>query len=427
MRDEDRFGNVPLATLFALLHILTYWFNAISLGVVTVLFVAYSLLVRKFTKPFGVRLAMLALVMAVCAGGLAVAMPWSSSELAVHTAKVPLPSNEDISEDNLEIKGHWPMPVKALITDSLNWDYFLRPCQGLVPRNVPLVLVGLAFLALILARPPNRGFWLAGLGVFYLLSLGPFVKHNNRIVAPEPVYTFLYDHVPLFARFLWPNRFVPTVTLCLIALAAGGGVLLRKKVGDLIYAVFLVVVTTSLLVETKEKGFLPFATCPFHDSAIYGTLKQEKGVAVMNLPLTESPYAHLYQPLHERPMLGGNQERAPWLWIPEIKSLYENNSFVSFLTSLNKGPNGANFSFLPADKLDLERLGYKYILLYPRYVETMAMLQGFRPDVFVRFFRTTLRGLFGAPIYQDSEVEVHVIQAGQGQPDQEASGQAPRP
>lgn len=104
-------------------------------------------------------------------------------------------------------QSHWPgWPVLHTLSD---------PDEKLVSAAV--LVLGLGGL---LWRPWGRLRWLVVALIGYLLTLGPYPKLADGLPRPfELPYLWLYEHLPFFDRFWWPQRLELLVWVGLLVLA----------------------------------------------------------------------------------------------------------------------------------------------------------------------------------------------------------------
>ncbi|MDY6877308.1 MAG: hypothetical protein SWK90_14040 [Chloroflexota bacterium] len=188
---------------------------------------------------------------------------------------------------------------------------FLRSKDHAVSLGyLPLALVGYGLLQRRASARRGR-FWLWGLLVFWLLSLGPFLRANG---VPYPQMPLPYRLVgwSLPVRSLRnPERFNIIVGLCL-AMVVGLAVrdLLRRRPAR---QAGLVVVVLSVLVLLEYWAW-PFPTTRPGVPDFYRQLAVEPGdFAIVDLPITNdlSKLYMYYQTVHGRPTITGHVSRSP--------------------------------------------------------------------------------------------------------------------
>ena len=123
---------------------------------------------------------------------------------------------------SMAIRGsHWPL-----------WPLEYSSTAELADRRIAYGLLALALGGLWRTWRTPAGWWLVLLGG-YVLSLGPYLKGSDGVPLPLALpYLFLYDHLPFFERFWWPDRLDIIVFVSLAVLAAVHIELLAQRLAE---------------------------------------------------------------------------------------------------------------------------------------------------------------------------------------------------
>lgn len=282
---------------------ITYWFMAIFLAPLALLVVA--------CRPRAWRSWALHLAVAAC-----VAAPFAWPFVYASTPRpalgTPFPPYESLAIPAPGVLG--PPGPGLVVAQSVDLATPLQPPLG---PALPWPWIACAIASLVACAGRSRPFaLLAGCAVlWWLLSLGPFVRLHGQVVADCPVYAWAYRWVPFMWRLNWPARTLPLVAvaaalLCVPAMAG----LLQREVRRLdprrrrwALPAASAGLATLLLSSTVATAAMPLPVTPLLVPGPYrdGVLGDARdGVIELTLPLNSAPAAW-YQSWHGHPLLGG--------------------------------------------------------------------------------------------------------------------------
>jgi hypothetical protein len=188
-------------------------------------------------------------------------------------------------------------------------------------------------LALLLAISPRArafatawfgtvsGFALLVAAVAFVLSLGPDIRANGRLIGETGPYAFLYGHVPGFDGLRVPSRYAMLVMLFLAILAGFGGAAIERRFrwgGALIACLGLIAVGESFAAPiiingtAAEGGYAPPPPRVYTNEGVprvYRFLKTlPAGTVLVEFPFGETAYElryMFYSTEHWHPLLNG--------------------------------------------------------------------------------------------------------------------------
>ena len=230
------------------------------------------------------------------------------------------------------------------------------------------LLVGAVFGLRAMPRWRDRLPWLAWIGFFALLTLGPYLFVNGQYVTiddrriPLPFLAF-FDAVPLFDRISHPFRFVMPVQLGLAALACIG---LAGRSRPWVFAACLLVGTESLGLSpapwpmARSSAEIPSYCQALADDPAPG--------AVLDLPIAlpnlERAIYHYWQTAHRRPSPYSLNEPNP--------VVLERSHLARALGIAETGridrlpPMLAEFDLVVSGR-NLADIGIRYVVLHERF------------------------------------------------------------
>ncbi len=165
-------------------------------------------------------------------------------------------------------------------------------------------------------------FWTATAVIFSALALGPYPIINGSVLSIRGPY-ILITKIPFINEGRAPGRFALLAMLAIAVLAGyGASALLRQfrkdRKGRMAASIVCAVLLLAVCVEFKPSVTLTSNESPdiYEEIAASGT----QG-SVIDLPLgwesgnlttgTEKTFVQLYQPIHQKPMVGGFVSRTP--------------------------------------------------------------------------------------------------------------------
>jgi len=370
---EPGWKPATLAGLFLAITGGCYWFYALF----ALLLAGAGLLVeglihhfREFAPGWPRRLVLTALVFALLA--LPLILPYLSTMVGGGLPGVewgrPFPSYADLTSQ-------MPYDPYVAFTDALEAGYPV----ALFPV---ILLLALPLLAPGRIRRSQWAWWAGGL-LFYLLSLGPYLKYQGLVprlgdgVIPLP-YLFFYQWLPFFTRFSWTSRLGMMVVVVLGVLAAwnlaailgrpGSAGAVSGRRGGLLLPVTLILILAQLFL-TRFYAFLPGAVFPISTGSIpvssfYRSLASQPGqLALIELPLGRSQNAVYYITVHGKPLLGGMGEGVDWLLPAAYRDFLAAHPLLVYFKGLGPASGNSNPGDLDSDRATLRSLGFGYVVI----------------------------------------------------------------
>jgi len=307
-----------------------YWFYGLFAGLYTAIYVGWLLLSRQSSL-----LALLRWAIPVGLLGGLIAIPFvrpylsgdqeGNATLPEMSFFLPFPRYETIANAPLRPQTYADNVLASLhrtIRSSWAADYIIFPTSE---RTLPFTVVLVGVLPAILRR--KEGFWLFVFGLFYLGSLGPFLKTSTLKDASEVFtlggewvvrlpYAWMFRWIPGMSRLFAPYRMGAMVVVAAVALMATGlGALpalsrrTRWGVGLLCVAVMAATLVQKLyrfeVQEVPEGAFQPSRwRAPIKVSrvdvpAFYHSLDPSRLEGIIELPLgREQDLLCYYQVVH---------------------------------------------------------------------------------------------------------------------------------
>lgn len=358
--------HIALAGLFAILTALTGWNLLVYLALWTIWLAIYQLLSRK------VKIQRLFVVLV------------SASLIGVFVLSpllVPMLTGRFGEKDtlgNVEQKktryGTMQTDLMAYILPNKFhplWRQAVEPAYDRIggpngPRRaVCLGYVVMALLGYGLSRSDvrRRGLWWGGIALWWLMSLGPFLKFNGKIYSNVPLPYYPLSRLYVFRLLRIPDRY--NLVLSLPAAAVVGYAardLLGRLEGKVRFAAFIglsALVLFEYLPAPVDMQTLQIP--PFYDQ-----LAQEDGrFAIVELPIdfhrTAKQYM-LYQTVHERPIVEGHVSRRPTESTdfldahPLLRSLHQTREMDLDLIDISR------------QLRSLREVGFRYIVIHKHFV-----------------------------------------------------------
>ncbi|MFN7144489.1 MAG: hypothetical protein ACK4YP_11975, partial [Myxococcota bacterium] len=270
---------------------------------------------------------------------------------------------------------------------------FIREDQNLFAAQVLLFVLGA-----LLAPGRVRVAALVFAGVSLLVAVGPAVGS-----VPNPVYYALVKSTSIFQRLWWPSRALVLLQIAAALLAAFVFTRLRGRAPWVAAGV-----GAWWFAELHGSALGPMATWEAGIPAAYRCLAEADEGAIIELPYAHTQ-AHLYyQTIHGRPIFGGMVEDNPVFAPEEQVLIQQNNSFIAVV--LDQAAAGAKPpDFTEVDRIELDTMGYRWVVLDKRaYIDIGD--QGARIGTSLegrgRWVRRTLTTLLGAPVYEDEQTAI---------------------
>ncbi len=298
-------------------------------------------------------------------------------------------------------------------TDSLPVDF---PINSKAIINIPLVVVILTVIPLLWVRPVPW-LWIFNLLLFYILSLGPYLKtgtgSSNYVTisgkAIPLLYVVFFKYVPFFARLFAPLRmlgffYVALVVILTVNISYTIDVLAEKKpkLKGGLEGVFVSLIIFLTIFQMYNERRFPLATTKVVFPEVYEHIKDKSRIGIIELPFRVGDYINFYQIYHHKKLLwgwayGGVPRDFPdsipsYLAIPNFR---EDNSFIRALEKLNVDPK-TPMRFTKKDLEALKNAGYRYVVVHERGCYEMS------PHNYAYIFDnliSQMKRIFGKPVY----------------------------
>lgn len=295
-------------------------------------------------------------------------------------------------------------------------------------RVVPLGFTLLALLPLVAWRWRGRGptartlglgagaLWLCCGLLFYLLSLGPYLKsgsgmHTHFVDYPPGIrmpYVSLFKYVPFFSRQFSPLRNVIMVYLSVAVLAALNLTWMTEQ-RRLLGLVVALLIASCGLGQMRASGSIPLSTVDLQAPTYYARLHLGPRDGLIELPFHAGDYTDYLQTVHgHKVLMGWADAGVPRgfppgrvAWLAKHQDVMD-NAFIRFLESLNTDPEHPS-RFTRRSVTQLRQMGYPYMILHERGVSI------FNPDprraaIQYEAMRRVLEVYFGPPLFDTTEI-----------------------
>ncbi|MBQ7501466.1 hypothetical protein IJT93_01940, partial [bacterium] len=329
--------------------------------------------------------------------------------------------------------------------DSLPWQY---PVMLKYFRCIPVPVTVMALCALPLAgfyerrrrkcaggdkkeaEPPEapqegeaelqaRDFvpWLAGALLFYLLTLGPYIKDGYTMDYIDAenggvpnIYLLFFRYFPAFSRLFSPVRLCGMLTVCLGVLSGGcltalDGLWKRRYLTWTAAALFALAACFSLEVCRA----VPLQTCAFNIPKCYERLGSKKAMfTIFEVPIRTGDYMQLYQITHGKKIVFGwaddalphNFPQSDLQTFCDVDLELPNNTFLKYIESLNSNPDGdIEFDYNDYRHM-VENMKLQYMVVHERSCWIINPNEG---DKFYEDYCSSIEALFGPPVDTDYE------------------------
>jgi hypothetical protein len=279
-------------------------------------------------------------------------------------------------------QSHWPL-----------WPLLHTPNDP-EDKRIALALLVLAGGAALSRTLYGRYRWLAVAGMGWLLTLGPYIKWTELVpMRLSMPYLWLYDGLPFFERFWWPQR----LELIFLVGAIGLSVLLLEQLGRMWpqhrRLIVLVAIVALFADKPLRNNYLPVEGLPPRDfdTRLY---------SVVNGPLLTTPVLstneitrHLLwlQVFHKQPILAGLGDHIPAHRPAGYEDAVRGFRILEGLEELSLG-HFQGLRVKPSDVDALLSAGFRYAVVDPE-----AYSPG-REGEWAAAFTVYFRALWGDPM-----------------------------
>jgi len=272
-------------------------------------------------------------------------------------------------------QSHWPL-----------WP-LVHTANDPEDKRIALVLMALAVGAVFTRSIYGRKRWLLLAAGGWVLTLGPYLKWTAlvpmRLALP---YLWLYDHLPFFQRFWWPQRLEILTLVGLLVLAALFLEHLSRIWPERRRLLIGIAILAVCIDAPLRNPYLPVEANPTRE---YNARLYE----VVNGPILTTPVLstneisrHMLwlQIFHEQPILGGLGDHIPAHRPSRYAPYVRQNRVLSALEQVSIGTfKGATIT--PNDVAELIEDGFSYAVVDP--VVYSPGLEGAWAAAFTEFFQ----------------------------------------
>jgi hypothetical protein len=209
--------------------------------------------------------------------------------------------------------------------------------------------------------PGRRWVWALGLAVVVVMALGAGIDpwrdggDPSQARIPNPVYLFMYAHLPFFDRLWFPYRFASVGFVVAIVLVVAWWRALGAR-GWLLAAM-----VTGTLGQQAWRGDWPLRHHDARSPEVVTQAVESAPGAVLFLPMGIQHDGLMWQTWWWRPTVGGMGESARIFW-PDGYGRRIRRPFIRALGDAARGkPPKATWS--PADAAELRNLGVTWVIL----------------------------------------------------------------
>lgn len=374
---------------------LTYWFNALFVGVGLVLTLPFALVLPGSMQARRRRVLAVASMLVV---SLILVLPaiwpmvgaWSDGEVpgVLNTSMLAGEQWRPVTKEGFTIGLH----VLDLVSGRSGFFVPADDSLSFVPGDVVLPVATLVLLVIgaIRYRGVLRVPALVLMGFGLVLAVGP---QWQPLTGPQNVlFVWIIDFLPMFDRLWWPVRGL-VLFHCVAAVACAWVVADEDR--RITRGLAVSVAGIAMGAQLALVNLAPFDTWITAPSETYACLGEASEGAVLELPYG-APEDHVFrQRQHGRPIFGGMFDDNP-VFSPQEQRAFRQNS-VAFKTLEDWAVNAQGPVLLPSALDELQGLGIRYILLDGEAVSGSSGARGRR----LRTLRFTFREWLGAPVADD--------------------------
>ena len=280
------------------------------------------------------------------------------------------------------------------------WGRLIEPVYQHLRKPNRVVSVGYAVMALLgysLARRHVRrraGMWWAGILLWWLMALGPFLRFNGHIYPSIPLPYYPLSRLYAFQLLKLPDRYNLILSLPVAVVTGYAAADLVPRFKRRWRAAFIATLSALVLFEYAS---LPVRTQSLQVPRFYEQLADEEGDAgIVELPIDfygSAKWYLLYQVVHGHPIAEGHISRRPPAATayldahPLLRSLYRTQEIDPALTDVSRqlrALNAAGFRYLVIHKqfADLRRAAdwQKWLVVTPAFEDQDLVAYSTQPS-----------------------------------------------
>ena len=315
--------------------------------------------------------------------------------------------------------------VLALVTPPRYNPLYDQFVDGIYPRFLTpfpewesylgVLVILLAGVGIITARHRGALFWLLVMGVFMLITMGPYLQVLGKVYEGVKLPFFFAQDLPGFESMRSPKHLLTLVMLSLAVLSGyGAHYVFRRLLGGqavLTYAALALIVAGLLFDAWGWPRSFPLsdATVPqfFKDIS-----KDKSDPVILHIPIPnlQNPKPLYYQTVHVKRIIGGYEAEQRLLPVAE-NFIYENR----FLRDIHIDIAAYKAFITPAEKSDASSLfeaypEIRYVVLDKPYADWPGHKT---PRLHtVDLYSPWLQSVFGDAIYEDDLIAVYGVSGG---------------
>ena len=219
-----------------------------------------------------------------------------------------------------EIAGQGAFPALSQAFSPEHFDTAGSIIEGALPigwfgvsstHSISILIIGLAFLGRRKEKLTEGWLLCFGIVLFLILGIGPYLTSDTGLfrvggqVLQNPVYLWLYEHMPLVSRMHWLHRWLPFLGALILPWSIKG----LMQIGRGMWLIPLL-----LIGEWGWRGHFEVSSTPSIGSVCYSQfLYPDKPILL--LPFSHSSRGAVFQPLHKHPIInpiGISYESSRW-------------------------------------------------------------------------------------------------------------------
>lgn len=269
------------------------------------------------------------------------------------------------------------------------------------------LLWGLLLAGLVAARGAGRAVLLGWLVLCLVVAVGPFLVLGDGFV-DNPIYAGVAATSAVLRRWWWPGR---AVALLWVLAAGMGGLALSRLPWRRLPVVLGAAFVLALGLQDFGEGSVPIGAWQAEGSPGLACLAAAPAGAVIDLPDNTGQRNLYLQTLHGKPILGGMPSSKSAFVPVAAQVLRDSNSFLEIMLAVGSRRFPRLASWEPQDRVALELLGYRYVLVQVDAYERDSAVAGEGTSDWPRVKRH-LQLLLGEPAYEDDAVAIFVLEEG---------------
>ncbi len=353
---ENKLKDKILAGLFLAFTALTFYEHLLYCGILTILIIAYTLLVTKpgSTRRLLTDTALIFTVFFIISSPVII-----PSIIESIPPSYVNPTLNEVIDDSADAFGLIvPSPENIIFGEYTSgiYDKF-KSKQFSMISFAGFTTLFLALIGVLRADKKETMIWLIIAGLFYLLSLGPIIHFIGEDTGLPGPYG-LMRKIPFMGMMRFVNRFTIVTQLSIAILAGWGFLELSKKITRKKTSVLIVIVFIAAFAESYS---VPDYTEGFKDLPAYSQMKDSMG-NVIHIPYRSNDAMYI-QAKHGLPIVNCFLVRKPIRYNQERKKLLKLQPVINNL----KHPERTSMEESMEDKKILNEYEIQFITVEKEY------------------------------------------------------------